>query len=76
MIWLIHGPWRDKPGARIFGWGRLALTVISVPSLLSFGQPNIVQIGRPWYPAWGEMAHITAALAALGWIIATGRHRG
>jgi alpha-1,2-mannosyltransferase len=61
---------------RIFGWGWLALMVISVPSLLSFGQPNIWQIGRTWYLAWGEMVYPTAAPTMMGWIIATGRHRG
>jgi len=75
MIWLIHGPWRDMPGARVLGWGWLALMVISVPSLLSFAQPNILEISRPWYLAWGETVYIVAALATLVWIVATGRRR-
>ncbi|MDT5195969.1 MAG: alpha,2-mannosyltransferase [Mycobacterium sp.] len=73
MIWLIHGPWRDMPGARVLGWGWLVLMVISVPSLLSLAQPNILEISRPWYLAWGETVYIVAALATLVWIIATGR---
>ncbi len=74
MIWLIHGPWRSRSGAQIIGWGGwLVLMVISVPSLLSIDQPNIWQISRPWYLAWGEMVYLVAALATLAWITVTGR---
>ena len=31
MIWLLHGPLRDQLGARVLGWGWLALTLIGVP---------------------------------------------
>jgi alpha-1,2-mannosyltransferase len=74
MIWLIHGPVRKRPGARIFGWSWLALTLIGVPWLLSFAQPTIWQISRPWYLAWAGLIYIVAALATLAWIAATGRH--
>ncbi len=73
MIWLIHGPWRTRPGARLLGWGWLALTVIGVPWLLSFAQPTIWQISRPWYLAWAGLIYIVATLATLGWIAASGR---
>lgn len=73
MIWLIYGPWHDKPGARILGWGWVALMVLSVPSLLSLAQPDIWQISRPWYLAWGEAVYIVAALATMAWIVRTGR---
>ena len=73
MIWLIHGPWRTRPGARPLGWGWLALTVIGVPWLLSFAQPTIWQISRPWYLAWAGLIYIVATLATLGWIAASGR---
>lgn len=73
MIWLIHGPWRTRPGARLLGWGWLALTVIGVPWLLSFAQPTIWQISRPWYLAWAGLIYIVATLATLGWIAAIGR---
>ena len=74
MIWLIHGPLRKRPGARIAGWGWLALTIIGVPWLLSFAQPTIWQISRPWYLAWAGLVYIVAALATLGWIATTRRH--
>jgi alpha-1,2-mannosyltransferase len=73
MIWLIHGPWRDMPGARILGWGWLGLTLIGVPKLLSFAQPSVWQISRPWYLAWAGLVFIAATLVTFGWIVVTGR---
>jgi alpha-1,2-mannosyltransferase len=73
MIWAIHGPPRERPGARLVGWGWLALTIIGVPWLLSFAQPTIWQISRPWYLAWAGLVYIVAAVATLIWIVATGR---
>ena len=68
MIWLINGPWRDRPGARLLGWGWLGLTLVGVPWLLSFFQPTIWQIGRPWYLAWAGLVYIVATSATLAWI--------
>jgi alpha-1,2-mannosyltransferase len=73
MIWAVHGPVRGRPGARIVGWGWLVLTLIGPPWLLSFAQPTIWQLGRPWYLAWAGLVYIVAALATLIWIAATGR---
>jgi alpha-1,2-mannosyltransferase len=73
MIWLIHGPWRHLPGARVLGWGWLALTLVGVPWLLSFAQPTIWQISRPWYLAWAGLIYIVATLVTLAWIAVTGR---
>lgn len=73
MVWLLHGRWRDQPGARILGWGWLVLMVVSVPSLLSFAQPHIMEISRPWYLAWAGLVYIVASLTTLVWIIVTGR---
>lgn len=72
MIWAIHGAGRTLRGARIAGWGWLALTLIGVPWLLSFAQPTIWQIGRPWYLAWAGLIYTVAAVATLIWIAATG----
>jgi alpha-1,2-mannosyltransferase len=76
MIWLLHGPLRDRLGARILGWGWLALTLIGVPWLLSFAQPTIWVIGRPWYLAWAGLIYPVATLATLGWIAASRRRPG
>ncbi len=75
MIWLLHGPLRDRLGARVLGWGWLVLTLIGVPWLLSFAQPTIWVIPRPWYLAWAGLIYIVAALATLGWIASTRRSR-
>jgi alpha-1,2-mannosyltransferase len=72
MLWAIHGPLRERRGARIVGWGWLALTIIGVPWLLSFAQPTIWQIGRPWYLAWAGLIYTVAAVATLIWIASTG----
>ncbi|MBW8709767.1 MAG: mannosyltransferase [Mycobacterium sp.] len=72
MIWLLHGPLRDRLGARVFGWGWLALTAVGVPWLLSFAQPTIWVIPRPWYLAWAGLIYIVATLATLAWIASTG----
>lgn len=71
MIWLIHGPLHERLGAKILGWGWLVLTVIGVPWLLSFAQPTIWVISRPWYLAWAGLVYVVAALATLGWIAMT-----
>ncbi|WP_420110021.1 mannosyltransferase [Mycolicibacter arupensis] len=68
MIWLLHGPHRDRLGARVLGWGWLALTVIGVPWLLSFFQPTIWENGRPWYLAWAGLVYIVAAVVTLAWM--------
>jgi alpha-1,2-mannosyltransferase len=76
MIWLLHGPLHERLGARVLGWGWLALTAIGVPWLLSFAQPTIWVIPRPWYLAWAGLIYIVATLATLGWIASTGRRSG
>jgi alpha-1,2-mannosyltransferase len=76
MIWLFDGPWRDRPGARPLGWGWLGLSLIGVPWLLSFAQPTIWQIGRPWYLAWAGLVYIVATCVTLGWIALGRRSSG
>ena len=73
MIWLLHGALRFTRGARLLGWGWLVLILIGVPWLLSFAQPTIWQISRPWYLAWAGLIYVVATLATLGWIATTGR---
>ena len=73
IVWLLHGPKRERRGARVLGWGWLVMVLIGVPWLLSFAQPTIWEIGRPWYLAWAGLIYIVATLATLGWIAATGR---
>jgi alpha-1,2-mannosyltransferase len=76
MIWLLHGPLRERMGARILGWGWLGMAVIGPPWLLSFAQPTIWEISRPWYLAWAGLIYIVATLATLAWIAASRRRAG
>lgn len=76
MIWLLHGPLRDRRGARVLGWGWLALTLVGVPWLLSFAQPTIWVIPRPWYLAWAGLIYIVATLATLAWMAVGRRSSG
>ncbi|OBK73824.1 mannosyltransferase [Mycobacterium sp. 1274761.0] len=75
MIWLLHGTLRGRRGAQILGWSWLALTIIGVPWLLSFAQPTIWEISRPWYLAWAGLIYIVATLVTLGWIASTAPSR-
>jgi alpha-1,2-mannosyltransferase len=68
LIWLIQGPYGQLTEARVLGWGWLVLTLIGVPWLLSFAQPTIWQISRPWYLAWAGLIYVVATLVTLAWI--------
>lgn len=76
MIWLWHGPLRDRRGAQVLRWGWLLLTALGVPWLLSFAQPTIWQISRPWYLAWAGLVYIVATLATLAWVATTAPRSG
>lgn len=73
MMWLLHGPLSARRGARMLGWTWLALTVVGAPWLLSFVQPSIWTIHRPWYLAWAGLVYVAAAVATLSWIAGTSR---
>ncbi|WP_234815339.1 mannosyltransferase [Mycolicibacterium duvalii] len=75
MIWLLHGPLRDRVGARVLGWGWLLLILVGVPWLLSFAQPSIWTIPRPWYLAWPGLIYLVATLATLAWVAIRGGRR-
>lgn len=75
MIWLLHGPLRDRLGAKVLGRGWLALILVGVPWLLSFAQPTIWVIPRPWYLAWAGLIYIVATVATLAWIAIRGSRR-
>lgn len=68
MIWLLHGPYRHLNGARVLGLAWLVLTVVGVPWLLSFAQPTIWEISRPWYLAWAGLIYPVATWVTLAWI--------
>ena len=73
-IWLLPLMiWLAARNARKLAVGWLALTLIGVPWLLSFAQPSIWEIGRPWYLAWAGLVYPVATCATLGWIALSGR---
>lgn len=68
MIWLLHGPYRYLAEARVLGATWLVLTAVGVPWLLSFAQPTIWEISRPWYLAWAALIYVVATVLTLAWI--------
>lgn len=76
MMWLLHGPPSTRRGARVLGWGWLSLTLVGIPWLLSFAQPSIWEIGRPWYLAWAGLVYLVATLVTLAWIAFSRRESG
>lgn len=73
MIWLLHGPLARRLGARVLGWGWLGLSLVGLPWLLSFAQPTIWEISRPWYSAWAGLIYPVASLVTLAWVAVDGR---
>lgn len=73
VMWLLRGPWREESGARLLGWGWLAITLLGIPSVLASAEPSLWQISRPWYLAWAGLVYVAAAVGTLVWIVVTGR---
>lgn len=73
IMWLFQGGWSTQPGARALGWVWVAVTVLSIPSLLALAEPSVWQFSRPWYLAWAGLVYVVAAVATLAWIVVTGR---
>ena len=72
-VWLLPLMiWLTDVGAREIAGGWLMLTLIGVPWLLSFAQPSIWEISRPWYLAWAGLVYPVATCATLAWIAVSG----
>ncbi len=68
MMWLWHGPFAALASARALRWTWLVLLLVGVPWLLSFAQPTIWVISRPWYLAWAGLIYPVMTLVTLAWM--------
>ncbi len=75
MMWLWHGPFAELSGARALRWTWLVLMIVGVPWLLSFAQPTIWVISRPWYLAWAGLIYPVMTVVTLGWMARLRRTR-
>jgi len=73
VLWLLYGPLRQAPGARVLAGYWLVTTLIGVPWVLSFFQPTIWEISRPALLAWLGAVDAAGVLALLVWVIVMGR---
>nr|WP_245650083.1 mannosyltransferase [Millisia brevis] len=72
-LWLVHGPQRHRPGARLLLGYWAVVAGIGVPWLLTYLQPSIWQIERPLWQAILGACFAVGALATLLWIALAGR---
>ncbi|WP_328290904.1 mannosyltransferase [Nocardia aurantiaca] len=73
MLWLLHGPLREAPGARVMAGFWLVTTVIGVPFVLGTLQKSMWDISRPGYLSWLGAANVIGVLVLYAWIIRAGR---
>ncbi|WP_433759104.1 mannosyltransferase [Nocardia sp. CA-135398] len=73
VMWLVYGPLRQAPGARILAAYWLVTTLIGVPWVLSFAQPSIWTISRPGVLSWLGAVDVLGVLVLYGWVIWSGR---
>ena len=72
-IWLLHGPYRERLGARLVAGYWLAATLVGVPWLLSFAQDSIWVISRPGGLAWLGAVYPVGVIAFYLLLIGYGR---
>ncbi|MEV2220404.1 mannosyltransferase [Nocardia vinacea] len=73
VMWLVYGPLRQAPGARILAGYWLITTLVGVPWVLSFAQPSIWTISRPGVLSWLGAVDVLGVLVLYGWVIWSGR---
>lgn len=74
-LWLLYGPLRDERMARIIAGFWVLTMLVGVPWVLSFAQPTIWTIPRPWPLAWLGAVDVIGVFVLLGWLIWHGRDR-
>nr|WP_054816392.1 mannosyltransferase [Nocardia arizonensis] len=75
VLWLIYGPLRTAPGARVLAGYWLVTMLAGVSWLLSFLQPTIWEISRPGVLSWLGTVNVFGALVFYCWVIRSGRRR-
>lgn len=73
VLWLLYGPLRSAPGARVLAGYWLVTTLIGAPWVLSFFQDSIWTISRPGILSWLGAVDVVGALALYLWTIRSGR---
>nr|WP_167477671.1 mannosyltransferase [Nocardia arthritidis] len=73
VLWLLFGPVRELPGARIIAGYWLVTMAVGVPWVLSFLQPSIWTISRPGILSWLGAVDVAGVLVLFGWMIWHGR---
>ncbi|MEU7214805.1 mannosyltransferase [Nocardia iowensis] len=73
VLWLLYGPLRQVPGAKIIAGYWLVTTLIGVPWVLSFFQDSIWTIPRPAVLAWLGAVDVIGVLVFFVWVINSGR---
>lgn len=73
VLWLLYGPLRQVPGAKIIAGYWLVTTLIGVPWVLSFFQDSIWTIPRPAVLAWLGAVDVIGVLVFFAWVINSGR---
>ncbi|MFI7002866.1 mannosyltransferase [Nocardia sp. NPDC050175] len=75
VLWLLYGPLRRAPGAKIIAGYWLVNTLIGIPWVLSFAQDSIWTIPRPAVLAWLGTVDVIGSLVFFVWVIKFGRRR-
>lgn len=73
VLWLVYGPLRRAPGARVLAGYWLATMLVGLPWILSFFQPTIWEISRPGLLSWLGAVDVLGVLWCYAWVIRSGR---
>lgn len=73
MLWLVYGPLRKAPGARVLTGFWLVDTLVGVPWVLGFAQSSIWTIPRPGILSWLGAVDVIGVLVTFAWLIYVGR---
>ncbi len=76
VLWLLYGPLRAAPGARVIAGFWLATTLVGVPWVLSFFQDGMWAISRPGLLAWPAAVDVFGVVATYLWVAWHGRRQG